>query len=410
MSRAARIFWAILLLVPLASPRVLVAQDADLRRQIQESQKRLEEIRAERKRLQEEMQSIGSRVEDVSGELQNIERQMSASRSALEEVRFQVDATSSRIQKSQGDLMRTRENLRERSAILSRRLRDIYKRGPLHTVRVLLGAESFSDLLNRYRYLKMIASYDRLLVDRVGELESDLMSQSRDLEETLSDLGRLRQERLSEVAELRKVEEARRKTLEEYRGRAQRARTRLDQLQDDEERLTGLVEDLERRRREAERRRRSGGGAEPGSGSLSDEAKGTLNWPVDGKVIYSFGRDQRPDGTVLRWNGVGIAAPTGTPVRAVRAGRVVQAGPFEGYGPTVVLSHGGGFYTLYLYLEEIGVVEGRDVQAGQVVGTVGGAGTPEGPHMEFQIRIPVEGGSPRAVDPLQWLRDHGGGS
>lgn len=107
---------------------------------------------------------------------------------------------------------------------------------------------------------------------------------------------------------------------------------------------------------------------------------------------------------MLRWNGLGIAAPTGTPVRAVRAGRVALAGPFEGYGPTVVLSHGDGFYTLYLYLEDIGVVEGRDVEAGQVVGTVGGSQTPEGPHLEFQIRAPLQGSSPQAQDPLQWLR------
>jgi murein DD-endopeptidase MepM/ murein hydrolase activator NlpD len=87
---------------------------------------------------------------------------------------------------------------------------------------------------------------------------------------------------------------------------------------------------------------------------------------------------------------------------------VVLAGPFEGYGPTVVLSHGGGFYTLYLYLEEIGVVQGREVQVGQVVGTVGGSDTPEGPHIEFQIRAPVAGSAPQAMDPLQWLKSRSG--
>ena len=131
---------------------------------------------------------------------------------------------------------------------------------------------------------------------------------------------------------------------------------------------------------------------------------GTLDWPVEGEVIYRFGRERRPNGTVLRWNGLGIQAPPGEPVRAVRDGTVVLAGPFEGYGPTVVVSHGDGFYTLYLYLEEIGVIDGREVRAGQVVGTVGGAATPEGPHIEFQIRAPVEGGSPQARDPLQWLK------
>jgi septal ring factor EnvC (AmiA/AmiB activator) len=165
--------------------------------------------------------------------------------------------------------------------------------------------------------------------------------------------------------------------------------------------MTLLMDDLEERRREMEMRARVGGGA------ITLDDAGTLDWPIEGDIIYSFGRERQPNGTVLRWNGIGIESATGEPVRAVKAGMVVLAGPFEGYGPTVVVSHGGGFYTLYLYLEDIGVVEGREVVAGQVVGTVGGAGTPEGPHIEFQIRAPLDGASPQAQDPLQWLRPPG---
>jgi murein hydrolase activator len=162
--------------------------------------------------------------------------------------------------------------------------------------------------------------------------------------------------------------------------------------------------ELEERRREAERRRTLAGASAAAPSSLSGVDAGSLDWPVEGEILYRFGRERRPNGTVLRWNGVGIRAPTGTPVHAVRGGAVVLAGPFEGYGPTVVVSHGEGFYTLYLYLEEIGVVEGREVRSGQVVGTVGGSDTPEGPHIEFQIRAPVDGRSPQAMDPLQWLK------
>jgi septal ring factor EnvC (AmiA/AmiB activator) len=77
-----------------------------------------------------------------------------------------------------------------------------------------------------------------------------------------------------------------------------------------------------------------------------------------------------------------------------------MAAPFEGYGPTVVVSHGGGYYSLYLYLKDIQVQPGATVAKGQVIGTVGGENTPEGAHVEFQIRTP--GGE--AVDPLTWLR------
>jgi septal ring factor EnvC (AmiA/AmiB activator) len=381
----------------------LAGQVVEIRREILDSQRRLEEVRQERSRLQQEMSNLTGRVRDAASELANVERQVSASRSAVAEVDFQVDAVGTEIEGTSRNLLRTRERLQTSKAILYRRIRDIYKRGELHSVRVMLGAGSFPDLLTRYRYLRLIASYDRTLVRSVGELESDLEQQNDDLQVSMVSLGRLRQSRLSEVATLRSVEENHRRTLDGYHTQEDEAGDRLEQLDRDENRISTLLTDLEARRIEIERTAARRGAPS----TLLTAEVGTMNWPVEGELIYRFGREERPNGTVLRWNGIGIGAPTGTPIRAVEAGTVVLAGPFEGYGLTVVLSHGGGFYTLYLYLEEIGVNQGREVTVGQVVGTVGGADTPEGPHMEFQVRAPIDGGAPRAQDPLAWLRAQG---
>ncbi|GIS80005.1 MAG: hypothetical protein CM1200mP14_15710 [Gammaproteobacteria bacterium] len=143
--------------------------------------------------------------------------------------------------------------------------------------------------------------------------------------------------------------------------------------------------------------------------SMSIADAGGLEWPLDGDLIYRFGQEQRPNGLVLNWNGVGIAGLPGSPVRAARNGLIVLAGPFEGYGPSVVLSHGDGFYSLYLYLEEIRVAEGRSIDMGHVIGTVGGTDTAQGPHIEFQVRAPIDGGVPEAQDPLEWLKPRAGG-
>jgi septal ring factor EnvC (AmiA/AmiB activator) len=375
-------------------------QQGDLRTEILESQRRLEQIRAERARLEAEIGDVRNRVRDAAQELANAERRLSASMAVLAEVEFQSEATAAEVQSTTRDLIYSQDRLAESQAVLNRRLRDIYKMGPLQTVQVLLGARSFADLLNRYRYLEQIADSDRQLVERVRALESRLAAQNQELQQRMAELGLLRQDRVSEVAELRAVEGERESALQEYRSRETQASNRLEELEGDEARMTTLIDELEERRRAMEAAR-----ARTGGPALTSADAGSLDWPIEGRLIYRFGREQRPNGMVLRWNGIGLAAETGTPVRAVRAGRVAMAGPFEGYGPSVVLSHGDGFYTLYLYLEEIGVVEGRDVAAGQVVGTVGGADTPEGPHLEFQIRAPLQGtGSPQAQDPLQWLR------
>lgn len=376
-----------------------LAGQTDLRREILESQRRVEQIRAERSRLEGEIGDVRKRVRDASEDLANVERRLSASRSVLAEIQFQSDAVTQSIQETTRELVQAREKLAENEAVLNRRLRDIYKMGPLHTVGVLLGASSFTDLLNRYRYLQRIASFDRSLVSRVETIEGELVERNDDLRQRMAELGSLRQNRLSEVAQLRSVESERQTALAEFRSRERQTASRLEELDADEGRMTQLIGDLETRRREIEARTATA----RADASLSADDAGSLDWPLDGEVIYRFGRERRPNGTVLRWNGIGISASPGSPVTAVRAGTVVLAGPFEGYGPTVVLSHGDGFYTLYLYLEETGVVEGRTVSIGQVVGTVGGTDTPEGPHIEFQVRAPVNGGSPQAQDPLQWL-------
>jgi septal ring factor EnvC (AmiA/AmiB activator) len=382
-------------LVTLLLPAAVFAQDPDINREILQSQRRLEQIREERNRLQRDLGDVRNRVRDASAELANVERRLSATRSVLAEVEFQSEATADQVGQTTRDLVMSQERLATSEAVLFRRLRDIYKMGPMHTVQVLLGARSFTDLLNRYRYLQRIAAFDRALVERVRSLEAELVDQNDALRQRMALLGSLRQDRLTEVAQLRSVEREHQTAIQQYRAREQTASSRIVELDADEDRMTTLINALEERRRELEAR---------GSATISAEDAGSLDWPLEGNLIYEFGRDQRPNGTVIRWNGIGIAARTGTPVMAVKAGVVAYAGPFEGYGSTVMLSHGNGFYTLYLYLEDIGVVEGREVAAGQVVGTVGGADTPEGPHLEFQIRAPLDGTSPQAQDPLLWLR------
>lgn len=404
---------ALLLLLALAAaPEALASQNPS--QQLTQSQKRLQEIRREREQLRRELTRLRSQVRDVSSEVQNIRRQVTASETVLQEIDFQLTETQQRIRATTQELLSTQDRLAERKAVLHHRLRDIYRRGPLHSAEVLLKAESFGDLINRYKYLHLVARHDKGLVREVGELEQQLAVRERQLRRSLTDVQYLKGERMSEHSELAVLQTERGRALNSLQTQARSTTQRIEQLARDEKRLAGLITTLEKRRREAEaaaaaRRRAAASAGRPapaastaasGESRLSTRDFGALGWPVEGRVLYRFGRTTTPNGTVLRWNGVGIGAPVGTPVRSVEGGTVVLAKPFEGYGPSVVLSHGGGYYSLYLYLKDISVKEGTEISKGQVVGTVGGANTPEGAHVEFQIRAPGGG----AVDPLGWLK------
>jgi septal ring factor EnvC (AmiA/AmiB activator) len=208
-------------------------------------------------------------------------------------------------------------------------------------------------------------------------------------------------EKAQELRQLDQLAGRSTRTLREYREQERATTSRIAQLAKDEARLANVISDLEKRRL-------ASGSAATKPGTLSTRDLGALNWPVDGDLVFRFGPQRKPNGVVLRYNGIGIAAAAGTNVKAVENGTVELAGPLEGYGQSVVIGHGAGYYTLYLRLRSVAVRTGATVTTGQVVGTVGGEGSPEGPHLEFQVRTPGAGGSPTPVDPLNWLRSKAG--
>lgn len=384
---------------PPGGPAGAGAQQApEERRDLLESRDRLAALQEERQRLREELEDLDHQVADVGAELRNLERQLSTSRSVLAEIRSQVDAVRQEAEEVDERLERAREELERRRRTLHGRVREMYKRGPLHAVEVLLGADSFADLLNRYRYLHLMARHDRGLVGSVAATERELEARSRDLRSRMEELEGLLEAQQREVAELEEVERERRRALEEYRARKAEMEEELEATGSGQglRYLDRLVEELD-----AARRSGPHDGAPlmepPGAPTLTSAQLGRVPWPVQGNSSPVPGAEDDAAG------GVAIRASFGEPVRAVRRGSVALAGPLEGFGSIVILSHGEGHYTLYLQLDEAGVVQGRIAEEGQVVGTVGGMNTDLGPHLEFHVRVPGEDGAPRPADAADWL-------
>jgi murein DD-endopeptidase MepM/ murein hydrolase activator NlpD len=118
-------------------------------------------------------------------------------------------------------------------------------------------------------------------------------------------------------------------------------------------------------------------------------------------------------GTWSEHHGVDLAATTGTPVRTTADGTISQAGWAGNYGFLVKVDHGGHMETRYGHLSALGVVKGRRVRKGDVIGFVGSTGRSTGPHLHYEVRIadlsvdPIPFLSPRADE---YSRDHQRGS
>jgi septal ring factor EnvC (AmiA/AmiB activator) len=366
---------------------------------IEQSRRRLGEIRRERDRLQEQRQRLQGQVHDVNDELSILERQRESTQRIVDEIERQIGGLSTQLDRSSAELILAEDNLAERRAVLERRLVDIYKRGPLYTFQALMAAESFGDLISRYKYLYLTSQQDRALVADVEKLRNRVVQQRNDLLDVRKQLDRTREEREAEYAKYSDLARERARRLQSLQRSAKSTEQRLNELQKDEARLNGLLAALERARRE-EVARGGSRGTLAGPGSITTADIGKLDWPVEGAIVYRFGRDTLPSGGIIRWNGVGIAAAVGTPVKAVASGKVRLVGQFGTYGLTVVLEHGNGYYSVYSHLETAAVKLGANVQKSDPIGTVGGANSDYGPHLHFEIR----GENQTALDPTAWLK------
>jgi murein hydrolase activator len=377
----------------LALPARAAAQSAEAR--VRAQREELDQVRRERAELERRMANLQGSVHDLREEVFNLDRQREATEKVIETLDRQLASITRDVDETNARMSGAEQELTRRRTTLQRRLVDIYKRGPLYSTEALLTARSFGELVARYKYMHELARHDRALVARVQVLRDQVGRQRRDLLMLKEAVEVNRTDKEVEEARLARLRGQEARDLQEAQRSAQQLSDRLARLRASEARLGNVIASLETVRRRSEARPN----ARREASTLRTSDLGRLDWPVDGTVLYRFGRVVNPNNTTTRWNGIGIAAPAGTAVRAVSAGTVVSVGQLGTYGLTVIVQHGGGDYSVYASLATAAVRRGTAVRKDQILGTVGVSDPDLEPHLHFEIR--PQG---RAVDPESWLR------
>ncbi|MFN9203715.1 MAG: murein hydrolase activator EnvC family protein [Gemmatimonas sp.] len=363
---------------------------------LRQQQDELDKLRRERRDLESRMNELQRSARTLAEEVSNLEEQRLTTKRLVDALDQQLETINEEVVKAGAGLSGAEGELRDKRDALRRRMVEIYKRGSLYDVEAMLSAQSFAGLVARYKYLHELALNDRRLVRQVEWLRDQIVTQRLLLVRLQDEVGRNRQEKEREARRLADLEARRQRNLTAVQRSAAQARERLQQIARAESRIANAIAVLETARRRAE----MAPNARPApASSIRTSDLGKLDWPVDGTILYRFGRVVNPNNTTTRWNGVGIATNTGTLVRSIAPGEVVLADNVGTYGPTVIVQHGGGDYSVYGSLARIDVRQGQQVAKGQTVGTVGATDPELPPHLHFEIRP-----KGRAVDPLEWLR------
>ena len=389
--------FAALMLCVVAEPAAAQATD-----RMRAQRDTLDRIRREREALERQAADLQNSVHDLDAEVANLNERADATARLVRALDDQLATISGETDKATKNVTSAEQELGAKRNALHARLVDIYKRGPLFTTQVMLSARSFGELAARYKYLHILALHDRALVKRVEELRDRVTHEQSRLVGLRTALEVNRSDKAHEEAQLRELEQERGAALERTKAQARVTEDRLLRIKATEAQFANIIANLDADRRRLDATRPN---AALNTSTIHTTDYGRLDWPVNGPLVYTFGKAQTASNTTIRWNGVGIRAPVGTSVAAVAPGRVVNVGQLGTYGLTVIIDHGGGDYSIYGSLERADVRAQQTVAKGQAIGVVGVSDPELPPHLHFEIRHGGADGRPASVDPASWLKE-----
>jgi peptidoglycan DL-endopeptidase CwlO len=345
--------------------------------------------------LQERLSETEAKLSDVdrregvlTTEISAASEQISTLQTQVADLRNREAVLQEELERKQAELLEAQtrlEELRDRLSraikILEGRLVAIYKSGKPDILSVILEADGFEDLLEQTEYFQHLEDQDSSIVGRVRELRDE----TRETVETVKAARDSIAERKQELERTRAQLERRSAELAAARERQQAA---LSDVRAQQKQLEGDLSDISA---QIEKQLGAFGGSTLPAGPIRGGQSGFI-WPVNGPVTSGFG---------YRWGrmheGIDIGVPSGTPIRAAKAGTIVLASAYGGYGNYTCIEHGGGLSTCYAHQSRFARTSGS-ISQGSILGYVGCTGHCFGDHLHFEVRI---NGS--AVDPLGYL-------
>ena len=366
------------LLLLLLLPALAWGESAPSKAQLKQLKERISELSAaqnrelsERDSVQADLREAELRISRLSREQRSLEQQADKARQRLAE-----------LEQEQAQLAREKQT---QLRWLAKTVRASYQAGRQERIKLLLNQEQPDQIARLLRYQEY---YQRARSQRLqqvnGELD-ELMAVSLRVEQARRTMLDKRSEMQQHANKLQEAQKNRQQTLASLNRSLDDRSTSLSQLKRDQQQLEKLLSDMQRSLDDIP--------ADLG-GKPFGKLAGKLPWPVQGSIgtRYNSAREG-----ALRWQGVILNAPAGTPVRAVYAGRVVFADWLRGYGLLTIVDHGNGYLTLYGYNQSLLREVGEWVSAGDSLALAGNSGGNRASGLYFEIRH-----RGKAVNPTRW--------
>lgn len=340
--------------------------------QVQQTQ---DQALAKRDAVQVQLRASERAIADATREYQLLDRQVGAAEGQLSELQRQRAAQQAALD--------------AQKSALAQQMQAAYREGRDSQLRLLLDAqdpETVGRMLAYYDYVNQART------QRIGAVRQELAALDQvdaHIQLQVANLKKLRDNRAASLADLQSRGKSRRQLLATLDAGIKSRNSEIARLNKDQQAMQSLVNSLNQAMSEVP--------AELTQGKRFSTLKGRLLWPVGGKMLDYYGQPRA--GGHLHWEGDLIAAPLGTPVRAISQGRVVYADWMPHFGLIVIVDHGEGYLSIYAHNQNVTRSVGDYVKAGEVIAALGDSGGQDGPALYFELRHGND-----TLDPRRWCR------
>ena len=354
---------------------------------LKDEKKELKILKEKIARQEKLISSVGKKEGKLLGKLKKIDNQIKLKERELKIYQWNFLLNKKKLAKLEKNLNINKKELEGQKVLLGKRFRQIYKEGPVFPLKVAFSSESVSDLLQRLKYMELIAEHDASLMADYKIRLDGLNTEKESLLAVRAKLVRLEKDALGKQGELEKSRKNKNYFLKKIKKKKQLGIQTRKELLKASNNLNDLIKKLLTK-------------LVSGTGLDISDKKGRLSLPVKGKILNKFGRQKdKQFASFIVHNGIYIRVRTGMSVRSVFDGKVLYTGELEGYGNLVIIGHGKDYHSLYGHLDRIYVKQNQVVQTGDIIGLSGDTGSLIGETLYFEMR---KNGKP--IEPVRWFK------
>jgi len=376
------------------------SDDRDYEEELRYQNDAINALKTELKQLRLKIKTAESRERSTVNRLSSIDKEISLTNKLIQSLKYEEGKARKTIYQLKENILKNENELESLRIRYKQRVLKSYKKGNLTDLEKVLSSTTWRQAIYRSHYLKLISNIEKKLTKKIEKVLVDISRQKVELEVVLRDNLNLKRDKQSQITSYRNMRINREKELNRVRNDKNALTNYVSEKEEGIQQLEKIIKRVLEDKARFERELRIRQQQETLKTKSFKALKGQLPWPAGGRIISKFGRQWNPKLKTTTENpGIDIKGKPGSSIRTVLGGVVTTITYIRGYGTTIIVDHGGGFYTVYSHVTNIQTNVDSQVRNGDVIAYMGDSGSINGSKLHFEIW-----GKGQKLDPEKWLR------